>query len=96
MDGKVGSLLSVFSAISLTGVMRSLTVGGKGPHTKATESPRCMKVDIMENNERKQNLYFPEEMLEEMVAEAARQGCSLSTIVQRAWRTAWSLLITVS
>jgi uncharacterized small protein (TIGR04563 family) len=44
-----------------------------------------MRVDTMENDERKQNLYFPEEMLEEMAAEAARQGCSLSVIVQRAW-----------
>jgi uncharacterized small protein (TIGR04563 family) len=42
----------------------------------------------MENDERKQNLFFPEEMLEEMEAEAARQGCSLSLIVQRAWAVA--------
>ena len=43
---------------------------------------------MMENNERKQNLYFPEEMLEEMIAEATRQGCTLSAIVQRAWYAA--------
>jgi uncharacterized small protein (TIGR04563 family) len=42
----------------------------------------------MDNDERKQNLYFPEEMLEEMAAEAVRQGCSLSSIVQRAWKVA--------
>ena len=42
----------------------------------------------MENDECKQNLFFPEEMLEEMAAEAARQGCSLSTIVQKAWAVA--------
>ena len=42
----------------------------------------------MENDECKQNLFVPEEMLEEMEAEAARQGCSLSTIVQRAWAVA--------
>ena len=42
----------------------------------------------MDNDERKQNLYFPEDMLEEMAAEAARQGCSLSSIVQRAWKVA--------
>jgi uncharacterized small protein (TIGR04563 family) len=45
-------------------------------------------MDIMDNDERKQNLYFPEDMLEEMAAEAARQGCSLSSIVQRAWKVA--------
>ena len=42
----------------------------------------------MEKNERKQNLYFPEEMLEEILAEATRQNCSLSRIVQRAWTLA--------
>ena len=40
---------------------------------------------MMENDERKQNLFFPEEMLEEMTAEAVRQGCTLSAIVQKAW-----------
>ena len=36
----------------------------------------------------KQSLYFPEEMLEEIKAEATRQDRSLSWIVQRAWRVA--------
>ena len=37
-------------------------------------------------DKRKQSLYFPEEMLGEMEAEAARQDRSLSWIVQRAWK----------
>jgi uncharacterized small protein (TIGR04563 family) len=36
----------------------------------------------------KQSLYFPEEMLKEIQAEAARQDRSLSWIVQKAWRAA--------
>lgn len=36
----------------------------------------------------KQSLYLPEEMVDEIVAEAARQDRSLSWIVQRAWRLA--------
>lgn len=35
----------------------------------------------------KQSLYFPEEMLEEIAAEARRLDRSLSWIVQRAWKT---------
>jgi uncharacterized small protein (TIGR04563 family) len=41
---------------------------------------------------RKQSLYFPEEMLEEIQREALRQDRSLSWIVQQAWRVARSEL----
>jgi uncharacterized small protein (TIGR04563 family) len=37
---------------------------------------------------RKQSLYFPEDMLQEIQKEANRQDRSLSWIVQRAWRVA--------
>ena len=39
----------------------------------------------MKTDKRKQSLYFPEEMLEEIIREATRQDRSLSWIVQRAW-----------
>jgi uncharacterized small protein (TIGR04563 family) len=39
-------------------------------------------------DKRKQSLYFPAEMLEELKAEASRQDRSLSWIVQQAWRLA--------
>lgn len=39
-------------------------------------------------DKRKQSLYFPEEMLHEIQAEATRQDRSLSWIVQQAWRAA--------
>jgi len=39
-------------------------------------------------DKRKQSLYFPEEMLAEIQAEAARLDRSLSWIVQRAWKFA--------
>lgn len=37
-------------------------------------------------DKRKQSLYFPEDMLLEIQAEAQRQDRSLSWIVQQAWR----------
>jgi uncharacterized small protein (TIGR04563 family) len=37
------------------------------------------------NDKRKQSLYFPEEMLAEVQAEASRLDRSLSWVVQRAW-----------
>ena len=40
------------------------------------------------SDKRKQSLYFPEEMLKEIQAEATRQDRSLSWIVQRAWKVA--------
>ena len=39
-------------------------------------------------DKRKQSLYFPEEMLREIQAEAMRQDRSLSWVVQQAWRIA--------
>ena len=40
------------------------------------------------SDKRKQSLYFPEEMLLEIKAEAQRQDRSLSWIVQKAWKLA--------
>ncbi len=37
---------------------------------------------------RKQSLYFPEDVLDEIQREASRQDRSLSWIVQQAWRMA--------
>ena len=37
------------------------------------------------SDKRKQSLYFPETMLEEIKREAVRQDRSLSWIVQKAW-----------
>ncbi len=40
------------------------------------------------NDSRKQSLYFPEDMLEEIQHEARRQDRSISWIVQQAWKVA--------
>ena len=40
------------------------------------------------SDKRKQSLYFPEDMLKEIQAEANRQDRSLSWIVQKAWKIA--------
>ncbi len=40
------------------------------------------------SDKRKQSLYFPEEMLQEIKREAQRQDRSLSWIVQKAWKIA--------
>lgn len=40
------------------------------------------------NDKRKQSLYFPDEMLNEIMREAIRLDRSLSWMVQRAWRLA--------
>jgi len=37
---------------------------------------------------RKQSLYFPEDMLDEIQREATRQDRSMSWVVQQAWRIA--------
>ena len=47
---------------------------------------RCIPMGV--SDKRKQSLYFPEEMLKEIGAEATRQHRSLSWIVQKAWKAA--------
>ena len=45
-------------------------------------------VEAKRTDKRKQSLYFPEEMLQEIQHEAIRQDRSMSWIVQQAWRLA--------
>jgi uncharacterized small protein (TIGR04563 family) len=42
----------------------------------------------MGTDKRKQSLYFPEDMLSEIQAEANRQDRSMSWLVQQAWKIA--------
>ena len=42
----------------------------------------------LKNDKRKQSLYFPDAMLQEIADEAMRLDRSLSWIVQRAWKLA--------
>lgn len=43
---------------------------------------------MSKTDKRKQSLYFPEDMLQEIMGEATRQDRSLSWIVQKAWKIA--------
>jgi len=52
------------------------------------ESLSKIPVDGSKTDKRKQSLYFPESMLQEIKEEAARLDRSLSWIVQRAWKLA--------
>jgi len=44
--------------------------------------------DVSKSDKRKQSLYFPETMLEEIQKEAHRLQRSMSWVVQRAWKHA--------
>jgi uncharacterized small protein (TIGR04563 family) len=43
---------------------------------------------VERNDKRKQSLYFPEDMLQEIQQEAMRQDRSLSWVIQQAWKLA--------
>lgn len=47
-----------------------------------------LKNEASKTDKRKQSLYFPESMLQEIKEEAARLDRSLSWVVQRAWKLA--------
>lgn len=47
-----------------------------------------LRSESSKTDKRKQSLYFPESMLEEIKKEAARLDRSLSWVVQRAWKIA--------
>src|SRR3982750_3899739 len=59
-----------------------LAIGDRDNNAKAAT------IEGSKSDNRKQSLYFPEEMLEEIKEEAARLDRSLSWIVQRAWKIA--------
>jgi uncharacterized small protein (TIGR04563 family) len=74
---------------------RALSGGGAGnalpgrvfPEGMSDKEPRST-ADGSKTDKRKQSLYFPESMLQEIKEEAARLDRSLSWVVQRAWKLA--------
>ncbi len=50
------------------------------------ESLSNLRIEGSKTDKRKQSLYFPESMLQEIKEEAARLDRSLSWVVQRAWK----------
>ncbi len=65
------------------------TPAKEGPILRAVPSFLCAGgVQRTMSDTRKQSLYFPEQMLQQIQEEAVRQDRSLSWIVQRAWRLA--------
>lgn len=82
----------LLNQLSYTGMVR-----GRGfeplysvPKTEVLplDEPRSNLYIRRMHSKQKQSLYFPEEMLQEIRAEAARQDRSLSWIIQRAWTLA--------
>ena len=59
----------------------TLAIGDKDPTGAARNAES-------KTDKRKQSLYFPESMLQEIKEEAARLDRSLSWVVQRAWKLA--------
>ena len=54
----------------------------------AAAAAAAASLDATKTDKRKQSLYFPESMLQEIKEEAARLDRSLSWVVQRAWKLA--------
>jgi uncharacterized small protein (TIGR04563 family) len=53
-----------------------------------SDNERKSSPDVSKSDKRKQSLYFPEQMLEEIQKEAGRLQRSMSWVVQRAWKHA--------
>jgi uncharacterized small protein (TIGR04563 family) len=53
-----------------------------------SDNDRKSAADVSKSDKRKQSLYFPETMLEEIQKEAQRLQRSMSWVVQRAWKHA--------
>ena len=68
------------------GLLSCLCEGEQNQNTAKPESETLRMAT--KSDKRKQSLYFPEDMLQEIQIEAARQDRSLSWIVQKAWKIA--------
>ena len=71
---------------SPTSILAGLTNLPNKPDSSSTAAREAAGDNA--SDKRKQSLYFPESMLEEIKHEAMRLDRSLSWIVQRAWKTA--------
>ena len=58
------------------------------PPETMTDNERRSGPEVSKSDKRKQSLYFPEAMLEEIQKEAQRLQRSMSWVVQRAWKHA--------
>ena len=94
----VGSLLSLIPAVSQP-IVAVLFAGKRAglPHLSRLPNPKeaalatsdkesIPNLQGSKTDKRKQSLYFPESMLQEIKEEAARLDRSLSWVVQRAWK----------
>jgi len=64
-----------------------VALGGSRSPRKMNDKD-ALKNEASKTDKRKQSLYFPESMLQEIKEEAARLDRSLSWVVQRAWKLA--------
>ncbi len=58
------------------------------PKPAMSDQERKSSGDVSKSDKRKQSLYFPETMLDEIQKEAQRLQRSMSWVVQRAWKHA--------
>jgi uncharacterized small protein (TIGR04563 family) len=65
-----------------------VSTGAAGAAEGEPMNDRDLKNESSKTDKRKQSLYFPESMLQEIKEEAARLDRSLSWVVQRAWKLA--------
>ncbi len=84
--GRLQSLVHVTAYVALP-PLSAHTAGSRA--SLPTGAPVQYKTGMSQfTDKRKQSLYFPEEMLQEIQEEAIRQDRSLSWIVQQAWKVA--------
>ena len=80
MQGKQGAFPSGFQqAFSASFIPKEAPVA-------TSEKESTANLQGSKTDKRKQSLYFPESMLQEIKEEAARLDRSLSWVVQRAWK----------
>jgi uncharacterized small protein (TIGR04563 family) len=77
------------SGLSFSNLGRlSLTEGWRVSHKACLDLIKPWSFWMAGTDKRKQSLYFPEDMLEDIEQEAGRQDRSLSWVVQQAWKLA--------
>jgi uncharacterized small protein (TIGR04563 family) len=69
-------------------ILVDVTVANIPPPAPDKPAEASEEASASPSDKRKQSLYFPESMLEEINAEATRLERSLSWVVQRAWKVA--------
>lgn len=93
-DGQAVVVKLCLASMSAGNCLRAGRKLSSQPAALSAVAPRCHMERLVKGDKKKQSLYFPTDMLDEMQREAERQERPLSWIMQQAWKLSRDRIMT--